>query len=69
MGMNDTDGMNENPGFSLSALVGLAALVGEERARVERERGKTIEILREALKAAAQREAKIMSDLADRLRN
>ena len=55
--------------FSLSALVGLATLVGEERARIERERAQTVEALSDALKSAAQREAKIMSDLVDRVRS
>ena len=55
--------------FSLSALVGLATMVGEERARVEAERSKTLDALTEAIKVAAHSEAKVLSDVVDRIRN
>ena len=54
--------------FSLSALVGLATMVGEERARVEAERSKTLDALTEAIKVAAHSEAKVLSDVVDRIR-
>lgn len=55
-------------GFSLSSLVGIAKLIGDERARVEAERSKTFEALTDALKEAAQRETRVMSEVVDRLR-
>ena len=54
--------------FSLSALVGMATMIGEERARVEAERAKTVEALTEALKSAARSETQIMLDLVERAR-